>query len=146
MILSDVIIPQFLNIHLNTINVLQILGSLFFAILFLQSGLDKVFDWKGNLSWLKEHFSKSILKNIVPAMLLAITVLEIVSGATSLIGVFSILFNGSVSFALLGAVLSAASLLLLFFGQRMAKDYAGAGGLTPYFIIALITIYLAGVC
>ena len=29
----------------------------FLAITFLQSGIDKISDWNGNLSFLKEHFS-----------------------------------------------------------------------------------------
>jgi hypothetical protein len=32
----------------------------------------------------------------------------------------------------------------LFFGQRMAKDYAGAAGLVPYFLLALVAIALFG--
>ena len=44
----------------------QILTAAILAILFLQSGLDKIFDWKGNLSWLKSHFGSSPLKSVVP--------------------------------------------------------------------------------
>jgi hypothetical protein len=33
------------------------------AILFIQSGLDKVFDWAGNLGWLKGHFEKTSWKS-----------------------------------------------------------------------------------
>jgi hypothetical protein len=44
--------------------------------------------------------------------------------------------------AFYGAVISAVAILALFFGQRMAKDYAGAAVLVPYFLLALITIYL----
>jgi hypothetical protein len=52
----------------------------FVAVLFIQSGLDKVFDRKGNLEWLTGHFSKTILAGMVPLMLTTITVLEIVTG------------------------------------------------------------------
>jgi diacylglycerol kinase len=34
------------------------------------------------------------------------------------------------------------AILALFLGQRMAKDYAGAAVLVPYFLLALIAIYL----
>jgi diacylglycerol kinase len=33
-------------------------------------------------------------------------------------------------------------MLSLFFGQRMARDYAGAAVLVPYFLVTLIAIYL----
>jgi hypothetical protein len=39
-------------------------------------------------------------------------------------------------------VVSAFSILALFFGQRMAKDYPGAATLVPYFLLALAAIYL----
>jgi len=41
-------------------------AALFTAILFIQSGLDKVFDWKGNLEWLTGHFSKTFVAGMVP--------------------------------------------------------------------------------
>jgi hypothetical protein len=44
--------------------------------------------------------------------------------------------------ALYGAILSAAGITALFFGQRIAKDYAGAAVLVPYFLLTLVAIYL----
>ena len=130
-----------LLVNLTTINLIQVLGTALLAVLFLQSGLDKIFDWKGNLSWLTDHFSKSIFKNIVGILLFVITLLEVSSGAFSLLGVFMILFKQSVGFALIGAVLSALSLLGLFTGQRIAKDYPGASSLVNYFILTILMIY-----
>jgi hypothetical protein len=50
---------------------LQIFASAFLAILFLQSGIDKVVDRRGNLEWLKGHFAKSPLAGVVPALVTA---------------------------------------------------------------------------
>jgi hypothetical protein len=121
---------------------LQILVSAFLAILFLQSGIDKVVDRRGNLEWLKGHFGKSPLAGIVPAMVTTITILEIVAGALSAIGCVIIIFSRDSTLAFYGAVLSAIAILALFFGQRVAKDYAGAAVLVPYFLLALSAIYL----
>jgi len=44
--------------------------------------------------------------------------------------------------AFCGAVISAVAIIALFFGQRIAKDYAGAAVLVPYFLLALLAIYL----
>ena len=44
--------------------------------------------------------------------------------------------------ALYGAIVSAVAITGLFFGQRIAKDYAGAAVLVPYFLLALVAIYL----
>ncbi len=60
----------------------------------------------------------------------------------SAIGCVLIIFSHNTTVAFYGAVVSAASILALFFGQRMAKDYAGAAILVPYFLLTLIAIYL----
>ena len=123
-------------------SLLQILVSAFLAILFLQSGIDKVVDRRGNLEWLKEHFVKSPLAGIVPAMVTAITVLEIAAGGLSAVGCVVIIFARDSTLAFYGAVISAIAIVALFFGQRVAKDYAGAAVLVPYFLLALSAIYL----
>jgi diacylglycerol kinase len=121
---------------------LQILVSAFLAILFLQSGIDKVVDRRGNLEWLKGHFAKSPLSGIVPAMVSVITMIEIAAGALSGIGCTALILLHDSTVAFYGAVISAVAILALFFGQRMAKDYAGAAVLVPYFLLALSAIYL----
>jgi uncharacterized membrane protein YphA (DoxX/SURF4 family) len=121
---------------------LQILASAFLAILFLQSGIDKIVDRRGNLEWLTAHFAKSPLGGIVPAMLTAITILEIAAGALSAIGCVMIMISRDSILAFYGAIIAAIAIVALFFGQRMAKDYAGAAVLVSYFLLALSAIYL----
>lgn len=120
----------------------QIVCSAFFAILFLQSGLDKLLNYKDNLTWLTGHFSKSILKGIVPFMLITLTLTEICAGVLSSYGIIVLMINNNPQMAHLGAVLSSLSILMLFLGQRIAKDYAGAGNLVSYFIASVIAILL----
>src|SRR5205814_3596938 len=121
---------------------LRILVSAFLAILFLQSGIDKVVDRRGNLEWMKGHFAKSPLAGTVPGLLSAITILEISAGALSAIGCAVIIFSHDSTLAFYGAVISTIAIVALFFGQRMAKDYAGAAVLVPYFLLALSAIYV----
>jgi hypothetical protein len=121
---------------------LQVLVSAFLAILFLQSGIDKIIDRRGNLEWLKGHFSKSPLSGMVPWLVTAITILEVAAGALSAIGCVIMIFSRDSTIAFYGAVISAVAIVALFFGQRMAKDYAGAAVLVPYFLLALAAIYL----
>jgi hypothetical protein len=122
--------------------ILQALVSAFLGILFLQSGIDKIVDRRGNLEWLKGHFAKSPLAGIVPLIVTAITILEIAAGALSAIGCALMVFSRDSTVAFYGAIVSAISIIALFFGQRMAKDYAGAAVLVPYFLLTLIAIYL----
>jgi hypothetical protein len=120
----------------------QIFGSAFLAILFLQSGIDKIIDLRGNLEWLKGHFAKSPLAGLVPLLLTAIMLLEVAAGALSAIGCLMLIVSRETSVAFYGAVISAIAIVALFFGQRMAKEYAGAAVLVPYFLLTLVAIYL----
>jgi uncharacterized membrane protein YphA (DoxX/SURF4 family) len=128
----------------HTLALLQVLVSAFLAILFLQSGIDKVVDRRGNLDWLKSHFAKSLLARSVPVLLLIITLLEITAGVLSAIGCIVIIAARDPRIAFYGAIIAALSIIALFFGQRMAKDYAGAAILVPYFVLTLAAIYLLG--
>ncbi len=123
-------------------NLPALLSSLFIAILFIQSGLDKVFDWKGNLEWLTGHFSKTIFSKFVWIMLAKLTALELATGFLSLAGLIYFLVSGSTIIIFAAATLGALTVTGLFFGQRIAKDYAGAAILVPYFILLLIVIWL----
>lgn len=120
----------------------QIFASAFLAILFLQSGIDKILDRRSNLEWLSGHFAKSPFARIVPALLICITILEIAAGALSAVGCLLVVFSKDSTVALYGAILSAAAVTALFLGQRIAKDYGGAAVLVPYFLLTLVAIYL----
>ncbi len=121
---------------------IQIFTAAFLAILFLQSGIDKIIDRRGNLEWLKGHFAKSPLTGIVPALLTTITILEVAAGALSAVGCVLVIVSRDSTVAFYGAVISAVAIIALFLGQRMAKDYAGAAVLVPYFLLTLVAIYL----
>jgi TRAP-type mannitol/chloroaromatic compound transport system permease large subunit len=112
------------------------------SILFIQSGLDKMFDWRGNLEWLTGHFSKTFLRGTVPPMLATITLMEIATGILSAIGIVYFLITSSTVLIFYASILGAASIVALFFGQRIAKDYAGAAVLIPYFILLIILMFL----
>lgn len=117
--------------------------ALFIAILFIQSGLDKVLDWNGNLGFLKDHFSKTVLAGLVPMMLATITLLEVATGLFAAAGIVYFIFSGSMSVVFYAAILGAIALTALFFGQRIAKDYPGAAVLVPYFLLVLLLMILS---
>jgi uncharacterized membrane protein YphA (DoxX/SURF4 family) len=123
-------------------NLPALFAALFVAILFIQSGLDKIFDWKGNLEWLTGHFSKTFLASLVPIMLVSITVMEVATGLLAAVGIIYFLVESSLTLIYYASIVGAASLAALFFGQRIAKDYPGAAVLVPYFILLLILMLL----
>lgn len=116
-------------------NLPALLAAALAAILFVQSGLDKVFDWKGNIGWLTGHFSKTFLAPFVTPMVATITLVELAAGLISAAGIFYFLFAGSLAIIFWGATVGAGAIVMLFFGQRVAKDYPGAAVLVPYFIL-----------
>lgn len=120
----------------------ELLILLFIVITFLQSGIDKITDWKGNTGWLKEHFSGTFMAGQVPLMVGIILVLEVIAGLLAIVGIIEILTSGGITFALYSAILAAITLLMLLFGQRVAKDYAGAFTITGYFVVVILGVYI----
>lgn len=119
-----------------------VLILLFLIVTFIQSGVDKLLDWKGNVSFITEHFKNSPLKNTVPLLLAIILIAEILAGILMIIGVYQLYTSEATEIALLGIELSAITLIFLLVGQRLAKDYAGAMSLAVYFIITVIGVFL----
>lgn len=123
-------------------NLPALLAAVLVAILFIQSGLDKVFDWGGNKEWLTSHFSKTFLASAVPLLLATITIMEIGAGLLAAVGVVYFLFASSTLLIFWASVVAAFALLSLFFGQRLAKDYPGAAVIVPYFILVGLLMFL----
>jgi len=121
---------------------IQLLITAFLAVLFLQSELDKLVDRDGNTAFLRDHFQTSPLAGQVELLLTIVTVFELLTGALAGLGVLAFLFWGGTSFAYAGAVLGSITIVMLFAGQRLAKDYAGAAVLVPYFLLTLAAIYV----
>ena len=115
----------------------------FFAVVFLQSGIDKVLDRAGNLSWLTGHFKDSALAEMVPTLLTVLTALELAAGIFCGLGVlFTDFSREGWCTAAIGLMFATAALLSLLIGQRLAKDYAGAAVVAAYFAVALIGLAL----
>src|SRR5437764_731176 len=85
---------------------LQIFVSAFLAILFLQSGIDKILDRRGNLEWLRGHFAKSPFASQVPLLLLMVTALELAAGALIAVGCLVLLIKRDSTLAFYGACIA----------------------------------------
>lgn len=115
---------------------------IFTVITFLQSGLDKLFDWKGNYGWLTGHFEGTFMGGMVSLLLGIILVLEVITGVLAFIALFTLWLNNDPTLALWSLLLAGITLLMLLFGQRVAKDYAGAFTIVGYFIVIIFGIFL----
>lgn len=115
----------------------------FFLIVFLQSGLDKIIDYKGNLAFLKNLFKAFFPPPLISVALISVTILEIFSGVLCLVGIVDFILNNNSHIGFLGLIVGSLALLVLLFGQRVAKNYEGAKTIAIYFILAMIGIVLA---
>lgn len=123
-------------------NLAGLMILLFLAVTFLQSGYDKFTDYQGNLGWLKEHFKGTFFDGKVDFSLKTILALELISGLLCIVGAIELFINGGTAFGKYGALVSCVTLLMLLFGQRVAKDYDGARTIAIYFVTAVLGVYL----
>ena len=115
---------------------IKIIILLFFSILFIQSGLDKVKNYQENLLWLISFFKQSIFKGKELILLYTLTFFELLAGVLSF-GSIPLLIIGNNLIGLIALAFAAISLLSVFLGQRVAKDYVGATGTTTYLLFTL---------
>ena len=123
-------------------NLAGLLILLFLAITFLQSGYDKFTDYQGNLGWLKQHFEGTFFDGKVDLALKALLAFELLAGLLCIVGMIEMSISGGTTFGKYGAVVSCVTLLMLLFGQRIAKDYDGARTIAIYFVTAVLGVYL----
>lgn len=118
----------------------RFLVTAFFAVVFLQSALDKLTDRQGNLEFLQGHFKNSPFPpEIVAVLFRVLTALEAAAGVLCGLGVLFFSFRRpGMNLASFGVGVAGLALLSLLIGQRFAKDYAGAAVVAAYFAVALI--------
>ncbi len=130
----------FFNTSPSALLLVRIGFAAFFSILFLQSGLDKLANFRENLSSISSHFAKTFLSGLAPLLFVLLTISEMLAGFLSAYGIVEIIIHENTRIAMYGAIFSMASLLFIFFGQRIAKDYGGATGLSSYFIVSALAV------
>ena len=127
-------------LNFNAIEIVQILSSIFFAIVFFQSGIDKIIDRKGNLNFFENHFKNTLIHKIYTHALTALMLLELIAAILCTYGcIYSIVYKDT-GFIFYGLLVTSFVLLSLLLGQRIAKDYIGAAHITIYFILCIISI------
>ena len=118
----------------------QILIAIFLSITFLQSGIDKIINRKGNLKFFKEHFANSPLHGFTSLLLTFLTFIEMLGAIMLVYGVYYAFVERTTLWIFYGFVIIALTIITLFTGQRLVKDYEGAADLVPYFILVILGI------
>lgn len=114
--------------------------GIFLAITYLISSYEKLADFKGNLAWMKPHFSNSILKNTVPLSLGILVFFEVVTAITSLAGLITLYTSQNTAYIHYANISNLISLFLMLIAQRLAKDFDGARTIVIYLIPSLIAL------
>lgn len=124
----------------------RFLVTAFFAVVFLQSAVDKLTDSAGNLEYLGGHFRNSpFSSDTVRRLFWILAGLEAAAGVLCGLGVVFFSFrNAGMNLASLGVATAGVALLSLMVGQRLAKDYAGAAVVAAYFAVALVGLSMFG--
>jgi hypothetical protein len=120
----------------------EILILIYLIITFTYSFLEKIFSWKDSVDFYREHFKNTRLKDMIPFLLIVVILMELITVTFCITGVYQLSFKNTSEQALYGLFFAAITLTGLMFGQRIAKDYAGAMNITVYFIITIIGILL----
>tara|TARA_B100001996_G_scaffold256625_1_gene199426 strand:- start:16 stop:507 length:492 start_codon:yes stop_codon:yes gene_type:complete len=118
----------------------QILIAIFLCIVFIQSSVDKIIDRQGNLVFLTNHFKNTFLIKLIGPLLTVLTLLELIGGLMLIYGIYYAFSARTTLWIFYGFVVLAVTIILLLFGQRVAKDYIGAADLVPYFILIMLGI------
>tara|TARA_Y100001949_G_scaffold168657_1_gene167654 strand:- start:1084 stop:1524 length:441 start_codon:yes stop_codon:yes gene_type:complete len=124
------------------LDIIRMLISTFLAAIYLQSSIDKIIDRQGNLDFMAEHFAGTPLAGSFHYGLAVVTVTELLAGILSAAGVIYLLLGWGAVPGIVGALFAGISSCILMAGQRLAKDYVGAAALVPYFLIAIIGLYI----
>lgn len=117
------------------------IGLLFLITVLGQSGLDKVLNYQGNRQYFQEQFKASPLSGLVGALFPVILLMEVGTAILALAGLFTLLNSADGRIGAYACALGCLNFIALIFGQRMAKDYAGAAGIVPYLAVALLGLF-----
>ena len=130
-----------LDLIIDQIPLLFVLA--FLSIVFIQSALDKIFNWKGNLEFTASTLTSKFPPRLVRFALLNVLLLEFAGGFGSLGGIIEILVSSSTLFiAKLGIISSSLALLVLLLGQRISQNYVDAKTIVIYFIVCLFGLQM----
>lgn len=118
----------------------RFLVTAFFAVVFVQSALDKLTDSQGNIDFLMGHFKHSqFAPDTIRRLFWVLTALEGGAGFLCSLGVVFLRFRSpGMNLASAGLGVAGLALLSLMIGQRFAKDYAGAAVVAAYCAVLLI--------
>ena len=109
------------------------------------SFFEKISDYAGTKSFMEFHFKDTFLAKRITLLLPILIVVELVAVILLILALINYFFTiSSINFSRFALISCAISLMMLLFGQRVAKDYQSSAGITIYFILVIIGLFLIG--
>jgi len=115
---------------------------IYLSLSFVYSAIEKIIQWEKCKGYYRLHFKHTFIKNQVPAAIILVLIMEIISVGLNLYGLYILFHTGNAQVLLNGLIAIAITLILLMTGQRIAQDYSGAMNITVYFMLTVFGIFL----
>lgn len=117
---------------------------LFWIITFGASFFEKAIFFRATLTWLSDYLKETPLRFFLRYTLFIIVVAEFLATFCCILGLIFYWQKKEIFFAERGIYIGTVTLLCFLIGQRFAKDYEGARGMTLYIFAAIISLYVMG--
>ncbi|MCL6217102.1 hypothetical protein [Zunongwangia pacifica] len=109
------------------------------------SFFEKISDYSGTRSFMEAHFKNTFLVRKIAFLLPILVLVELVAVILLLLAILNYFFTfSSLDFSRFALITCAVSLMMLLFGQRVAKDYQSSAGITIYFILVILGFFALG--
>jgi hypothetical protein len=105
------------------------------------SAYEKLFAWKITVAHYCDMYRGVFSSAIVKISILIISSLEIMICILISVALYDIITNQNLWYASYAFILSGFLIIILLFGLRIVKDYAGSSGLGIYFLISMMGLF-----
>ena len=123
-------------------NIALVLILLFLLITFFMSLFEKICDYSGTQSFMESHFKNTFLAKKIAFLLPILVFIELIAVILLILAILNYYFTIiSINFSRFALIGCAISLMMLLFGQRVAKDYQSSAGITIYFILVILGFF-----
>ncbi len=118
-----------------------VLILIFLFVTYLMSAYEKLFAWNITVAHYCDMYRGVFSSAIVKMSILIISGLEITTCVLTSIALYDIMAVPSLWYASYAFMLSGFLIIILLFGLRIVKDYAGSSGLGIYFLISMLGLF-----
>jgi putative oxidoreductase len=114
---------------------------IFLFVTYIMSAYEKLGSWKNTVALYCDMYRGVFSTAIVKISIRVILGLELITCILISIALYNIITVQSLWYAQYACMLSGFLIIILLFGLRILKDYAGSSGLGIYFLISILGLF-----